>query len=89
MNAVINIANDPYPANITSFARLQRKTPILNENKVGAAVMLSGVVNIPRIKNLQRVAIEAQENMADIRSQSEEKLRELIEEGTDELEPLF
>ena len=63
--------------------------PILNENKVGAAVMLSGVVNIPRIKNLQRVAIEAQENMADIRSQSEEKLRELIEEGTDELEPLF
>ena len=63
--------------------------PILNENKVGAAVMLSGVVNIPRIKNLQRVAIEAQENMAEIRSQSEEKLRELIEEGTDELEPLF
>jgi len=63
--------------------------PILNEDKVGAAVMLSGVVNIPRIKNLQRVAIEAQENMAEIRSQSEEKLRELIEEGTDELEPLF
>ena len=63
--------------------------PIHGEDKVGAAVMLSGVVNIPRIKDLQRIAIEAQENMAEIRSQSEEKLRELIEEGTDELEPLF
>jgi cell division GTPase FtsZ len=63
--------------------------PIQGEDKVGAAVMLSGVTNIPRIKELQRVAIEAKANMADISAQSEAKLKELMEDGTDELEPLF
>ena len=38
VKAVINIANDPCPANITSFARLQRKIPMLNENNPIARV---------------------------------------------------
>jgi cell division GTPase FtsZ len=63
--------------------------PIQNEDKVGAAVMLSGVTNIPRIKELQRVAIEAKANMEEISAQSEAKLKELMEDGTDELDPLF
>jgi len=63
--------------------------PLPRENKVAAAVMLSGVTNVPRIKELQRVAIEAQDNIEEIRTQSEGKLRELVEDDEDELEPLF
>jgi len=63
--------------------------PLPNETKVAAAVMLSGVTNVPRIKELQRVAIEAQENIEEIRSQSEANLRDLVEDDEDELEPLF
>ncbi|MDZ7700782.1 MAG: tubulin/FtsZ family protein [Halobacteriales archaeon] len=63
--------------------------PLPGENKVAAAVMLSGVSKVPRIKELQRVAIEAQDNIEDIRQQSEANLRELVDDGSDELEPLF
>ncbi len=63
--------------------------PLPNETKVAASVMLSGVTDVPRIKELQRVAIEAQENIEDIRSQSEANLRDLVEDDEDELEPLF
>jgi hypothetical protein len=63
--------------------------PLSREEKVAAAVMLSGVTNVPRIKELQRVAIEAQDNLEEIRAESEGKLRELVEDDQDELEPLF
>ncbi|MFB6353411.1 MAG: tubulin/FtsZ family protein [Halobacteriales archaeon] len=63
--------------------------PLPNESKVAAAVMLSGVSKVPRIKELQRVAIEAQDNIEEIRQQSEANLSELVDDGTDELEPLF
>ena len=63
--------------------------PLPRETKVAAAVMLSGVTNVPRIKELQRVAIEAQDNIDEIRNESEGKLRELVEDDEDELEPLF
>ena len=63
--------------------------PLPGEEKVAAAVMLSGVSKVPRIKELQRVAIEAQDNIEEIRQQSEANLRELVDDGTDELEPLF
>ena len=38
MNAVINIAKEPFPAKITSLAKLQIKMPILNENNEIAIV---------------------------------------------------
>ena len=63
--------------------------PLPGETKVAAAVLLSGVTNVPRIKELQRVAIEAQENIEEIRNQSETNLRDLVEDDEDELEPLF
>jgi cell division GTPase FtsZ len=63
--------------------------PLSNESKVAAAVMLSGVSKVPRIKELQRVAIEAQDNIEEIRQQSEANLKDLVDAGTDELEPLF
>jgi cell division GTPase FtsZ len=61
----------------------------LAEPKVASAVMLSGVHNVPRIKELQQVAIEAQDNIDEIRQESEENLEALVEEDTDELDPLF
>ncbi|MDF9745486.1 MULTISPECIES: tubulin/FtsZ family protein [Natrinema] len=59
------------------------------EPEVAAAILLSGVTNVPRIKRLQQVAIEAQDNIDDIQQESEENLEELVEDDEDELEPLF
>ena len=61
----------------------------LQEPNVAAAVLLSGVHNVPRIKELQQVAIEAQDNIDDIRQESEDNLEELVEDEQDELDPLF
>ena len=60
-----------------------------NTPKVAASILLSGVHNVPRIKELQQVAIEAQDNIDDIRQQSEAQLEELVEDDQDELDPLF
>ncbi|WP_302081655.1 tubulin/FtsZ family protein [Salinibaculum rarum] len=61
----------------------------INEPNVAAAVLLSGVHNVPRIKELQQVAIEAQENIDELREESEENLESLVEDEEDELDPLF
>jgi len=61
----------------------------VNEPNVAAAVLLSGVHNVPRIKELQQVAIEAQENISEIQQESEANLESLVEDDGDELDPLF
>jgi cell division GTPase FtsZ len=61
----------------------------LDEPFVAAAVLLSGVTEVPRIKELQQVAIEAQENIDEIRQESEDNLQSLVEDDEDELDPLF
>ncbi|MGB9964787.1 tubulin/FtsZ family protein [Halobacterium sp. CBA1126] len=63
--------------------------PVPDSQQVASVVLLSGVNNVPRIKELQEVAIEAQDNIDDIREESEENLEELVEDDDDELEPLF
>ncbi|WP_336036264.1 tubulin/FtsZ family protein [Halobacterium yunchengense] len=63
--------------------------PVANSQQVASVVLLSGVNNVPRVKELQEVAIEAQENIDDIREESEENLQDLVEDDDDELEPLF
>jgi cell division GTPase FtsZ len=63
--------------------------PVSSSNYVASVVLLSGVTNVPRIKELQQVAIEAQENIDELRDQSEGNLRRLVEDDEDELEPLF
>jgi cell division GTPase FtsZ len=60
-----------------------------NDPNVAAAVLLSGVHNVPRIKELQQVAIEAQDNIDEIRQESEDNLETLVEDEEDELDPLF
>ncbi|WP_436934670.1 tubulin/FtsZ family protein [Halovenus marina] len=61
----------------------------VHEPNVAASVLLSGVHNVPRIKELQQVAIEAQENIDEIQEESEENLETLVEDEEDELDPLF
>jgi cell division GTPase FtsZ len=61
----------------------------LEEPSVAAAVLLSGVHNVPRIKHLQQVAAEAQDNIDEIRDESKENIEELVTDDQDELDPLF
>ncbi|CAM2753059.1 MULTISPECIES: tubulin/FtsZ family protein [Halobacterium] len=63
--------------------------PVSNSDQVASVVLLSGVNDVPRIKELQEVAIEAQDNIDEIREESEDNLEELVEDDEDELEPLF
>ncbi|MFC6733616.1 MULTISPECIES: tubulin/FtsZ family protein [unclassified Haladaptatus] len=63
--------------------------PVSESRYVASVILLSGVTNVPRIKELQQVAIEAQDNIEDIRRQSEANLKSLVEDDSDELEPLF
>ena len=58
--------------------------PLPNEDKVAAIVVLSGVTDVPRVKEMQRMAIEAEERSEELKSQSEDGLEELIEYGDDE-----
>ena len=58
--------------------------PLPNEQKVAAIVVLAGVTDIPRVKEMQRMAIEAEERSEELKSQSKDGLEELIEYGDDE-----
>lgn len=61
--------------------------PYSEDNTVATIVVLAGVVNAPRIKELQQVAIEAQDSIDDIADEQEDTKSELID--SDELESLF
>ncbi|MFC6615849.1 tubulin/FtsZ family protein [Halopenitus salinus] len=63
--------------------------PYRGSGFVASVILLAGVTNVPRIKELQQVAIEAQDNLEEIREESEENLEELVDDGEDELESLF
>ncbi|AQL43380.1 cell division protein [Halorientalis sp. IM1011] len=63
--------------------------PVPESGYVASVILLSGVHNVPRIKELQQVAIEAQDNIDEIRQESKENLEELVEDDDDELDPLF
>ncbi|MGQ4557443.1 tubulin/FtsZ family protein [Halobellus sp. GM3] len=63
--------------------------PIPDSGKVASVILLSGVTNVPRIKELQQIAIETQDNIDDIREESEDNLENLVNDDEDELESLF
>ena len=63
--------------------------PVTGANFVASVILLSGVNNVPRIKELQQVAIEAQENIEEIQQESDDKLEGLVNDDEDELESLF
>jgi cell division GTPase FtsZ len=63
--------------------------PYRGSGFVATVILLAGVTNVPRIKELQQVAIEAQDNLDEIREESEKNLDELVSDDSDELESLF
>ncbi len=63
--------------------------PMEHSDEVSAVLLLSGVTDIPRIKELQQLAIETQDNIEEIREGSTERIEELVSDDEDELEPLF
>ncbi len=62
--------------------------PRRGEGTVAVLVLLGGVTNVPRVKELQQVAIEAQENIGEITEESEERFTDLMD-SDGELESLF
>jgi cell division GTPase FtsZ len=62
--------------------------PVPDSNSVSALVVLSGVTDIARIRELQQVAIEARRNMGEIAERSDVAFGDLLA-GGDDLEPLF
>ena len=57
--------------------------------QVAGVVLLSGVSQVPRVEELQEVAVETQDNIDELRSQSEKNTTDLIEDEDGELDPLF
>ncbi|ELZ15595.1 tubulin/FtsZ family protein [Natrinema thermotolerans] len=62
--------------------------PLPDRSEVGTIVLLSGVTDVPRIDQLQQVAIEAQETTEDVRAQADEAFTSLMDTGG-ELDALF
>ena len=63
--------------------------PLPSSDTVAGLVLLSGVHNVPRVDELQQVAVEAQDNIAERRDRREDNLQTLVHEGTEQLSPLF
>lgn len=59
------------------------------QGSVAAVVLLSGVSEIPRIKQLQQVALETQDTNESLKESHDQKLDALLEDERDELDTLF
>ncbi|AEH37975.1 tubulin/FtsZ family protein [Halopiger xanaduensis] len=62
--------------------------PRTDKDEVGAIVLLSGVTDVPRVDQLQQVAIEAQETTETVRANAQEEFSSLVDTGG-ELDALF
>lgn len=62
--------------------------PIPNANKVACVVVFSGVSDSTRIKELQKIAVETQNNLDEIANESTDNLESMIDTD-DELDSLF
>ena len=62
--------------------------PRRGEGTVAALVLFGGVTNVPRVKELQQVATEAQQNLGEITDESEDRFSEMMD-SDGELESLF
>ena len=63
--------------------------PLPSSGTVASLVLLSGVHHVPRFKELQQVAIEAQDNIAQRDARREDNLQKLVHDGAEELTSLF
>jgi len=63
--------------------------PVPESEYIASVVLFSGVHQIPRVKELQGIAIEAKNNIEQRRTESEDNLDSLVNEGAEELTSLF
>ncbi|MFB6183711.1 MAG: tubulin/FtsZ family protein [Haloarculaceae archaeon] len=63
--------------------------PLPSSDAVASVVLLAGVHRIPRVEQLQQVAIEAQDNVRRRDAESDDNLAKLLDEGAEELSPLY
>jgi cell division GTPase FtsZ len=63
--------------------------PVGNSDHVAAVILLSGVTNVPRIKQLQQRALETIDNIAERDERSEANLRSLVEHDDGDIDPLY
>jgi cell division GTPase FtsZ len=63
--------------------------PVADADHVAGVVLLSGVSEVPRVDELQEVAIETQDNIDEMEAESDRQTTELIEDEDGELDPLF
>ncbi len=61
----------------------------LNEDRVAVCVLLAGVTDSQRIKQMQKLGIEAKHNIEELRENSEDRLSDLVKDDEDELDSLF
>jgi len=61
----------------------------VEERNLAAVVLLSGVTDVPRIRELQQIAIEAKENIEQREAESEAKKEQLVHGDNDEVDRLF
>ncbi|ELY67371.1 tubulin [Natronobacterium gregoryi SP2] len=62
--------------------------PLSDRDEVGAIVLLSGVTDVPRVDQLQEVAIEAQETAETVQANSQDEFASLLDTGG-EIDALF
>ena len=62
--------------------------PIPTSRYVAAVVLLSGVSEIPRVKELQKLAVDAQDSIKEVASKSGKKYDKLMD-ADESLRPLF
>ncbi|MFB6131246.1 MAG: cell division protein, partial [Salinigranum sp.] len=63
--------------------------PVPKSDYVAGTVLLSGVTDVPRVKELQQVAIEARDNIDEIRAAHDDGLDQLVHGGAEALPSLF
>ena len=60
--------------------------PVPGADSVAAAVLLAGVTDVPRIKELQSVAVDTQDAMDDATTERQSGMQDMLDDG---LDPLF
>lgn len=64
--------------------------PVPNANTVSVTVVLSGVTDAQRVRDMQKLAVETQENIEKIKEEGDDKLDELVNnEDTDEIDSIL
>jgi hypothetical protein len=62
--------------------------PLVRGQHVSTIVLFSGVSDVPRIKELQAIGAEAQEQIKEVSSEKEREFKELMDTN-DTIKPLF